>query len=387
MNSDRRQRMASVASLLRKNPDLRAGYNRAKSIVRAFRRPAFYEVATRCNLFCEGCYYFSDDFKAPQHEIKERSAWEDFFAAESERGVTMAYFVGAEPALEQERLIAAADHFPHGNIGTNGIIRLDPAIPYRIGVSVWGVDEEIDASLRGASAFAKAIRNYRGDRRAIMLFTVTKTNLRDIRRLAEICADNGLSLTFNMYSPTQTYARKLAEKLGNDSRFFRISSESDNLRWDAESLAAARRILDDVLDDFPETIVFSHAYNRWATKTGPLYDIDPKTGIARDCHSRMVEPMRYFKTNLEHAPQEKCGTSDAICSECRMYSGGWSSKFEPRDEDIRSARAFAEWIGMVETLGRIFLLDRQDGGQSLSGPAAVPDPQANNSPSWKVAAL
>ncbi len=150
--------------------------------------------------------------------MRDRAAWEEFFAAEGERGVTMAYFVGAEPALEQERLLAASRHFPYGNIGTNGTIRLDPAIPYRIGVSVWGVDEEVDTSLRGANAFTKAIRNYSGDRRAIMLYTLTRSNLGDVRRLAEICRDNDLPLTFNMYSPTQTYARKLAAKLGNDSK-------------------------------------------------------------------------------------------------------------------------------------------------------------------------
>ena len=364
MVASRKDRLGRVARLLRENPRLRPGYERAKTVVRAFRRPAFYEVATRCNLFCEGCYYFSDDFAPPAHEVKDQSVWEEFFAAEARRGVTMAYFVGAEPALEQERLLAAAKCFPHGNIGTNGTVKLDPAIPYRIGVSVWGVDEEVDTSLRGANAFAKAIRNYAGDPRAIMLFTLTRTNLGDVRRLAEICADHDLPLTFNMYSPTQTYARKLAERMGPDGRFFRISSEENNLRWDEGSLAAARRIMDEVLEEYPDTVVYSHAYNRWATQTGPLYDIDPQTGIARDCHSRMVEPMRYFKTDLEHAALEKCGTSDTICSECRMYSGGWSSKFEPRDADVRDTAAFGEWLDMIDTLGRIFLIERNE---------AVPD--------------
>ncbi len=127
--------------------------------------------------------------------------------------------------------------------------------------------------------------------------------------------------------------------------------------------------MDEVIADFPDTVIYSHAYNRWATQVGPLYDIDPDTGIARDCHSRMVEPMRYFKTDLQQAPLEKCGTSDAICSECRMYSGGWSSKFEPRDDDVRDAQAFAEWIGMVRTLGRIFLLERE-------GEPAPPQPDS-----------
>ena len=94
------------------------------------------------------------------------------------------------------------------------------------------------------------------------------------------------------------------------------------------------------------------------TQPGSLYDIDPDSGVARDCHSRMVEPMRYFRTDLRHAALEKCGTSDTICSECRMYSGGWSSKFEPRPADVASRQSLADWIGMIGTLGRIFLIEQ-----------------------------
>ena len=366
MFTSRRERLARIAAILREEPGLRASYENAKHVVRAFRRPAFYEVATRCNLFCEGCYYFSDSFRPGKSEVQDPEEWKNFFAAESERGVTMAYFVGAEPALEQERLLAAAEYFPYGNIGTNGTIKLDQAIPYRIGVSVWGVDEEVDTSLRGASAFSKAIRNYAGDRRAIMLYTLTKANLGDVRRLAEICADNDLPLTFNMYSPTATYMRKLAEETTNDRKYFRISNNDTNLCWDDDSLSHARRLMDELIDEFPETVVYSHAYNRWATQSGPLYDIDEDTGLARDCHSRMVGTMRYFKTDLKHSFEEKCGTSDAVCSECRMYSGGWSSKFEPRDSDVQDVSSFAEWLEMIATLGRIFLIERQ----TQSGPEA-----------------
>ena len=98
----RRERLARIRDLLDASPDLRPRYETAKEIVRAFRRPAFYEVATRCNLFCEGCYYFADDF-APRPEERNLDAWRAFFAAEAARGVTMAYFVGAEPALEHVR--------------------------------------------------------------------------------------------------------------------------------------------------------------------------------------------------------------------------------------------------------------------------------------------
>ncbi len=363
--SERRDRLRRVTALLDAEPTLAGAYEHAKQVVRAFRKPAFYEVATRCNLFCEGCYYFADNFAPTPGEVKDTAAWETFFAAEGARGVTMAYFVGAEPALEQERLHAASKYFPHGNIGTNGTVRIDPAIPYRIGVSVWGVDEEVDASLRGGRVFNKAIRNYAGDPRAIILYTLSRANLGDTRRLAEICRDNDLPLTFNMYSPTQSYRRKLNEGEANDRSFFRISSADSNLCWDADSLAEVRSMIPRLMEEFPETIVYSGAYNEWATREGPLYDIDPETGVARDCHSRMVGNMRYFRTDMQQSA-EKCGTSDAICSECRMYSGGWSSKFEPRDEDLRDVVSFSAWLEMLSTLGRIFLIDRPKAAVTLA---------------------
>lgn len=347
-----------LQDLLAQAPALDSGYAEAKRIVRAFRKPAFYEVATRCNLQCEGCYYFSDSFHAPAEE-RDTGAWDRFFAAEAERGVTMAYFVGAEPSLEQDRLIAAAKYFPYGNIGTNGTIKLDRAIPYRIGVSIWSVDDVSDARLRGASVFAKAIRNYAGDPRAIILYTITRSNIGEIRRLAEICRDNDLPLTFNMYSPTESYMRKLQQPANANDPFFRISSADSNLRWDADSLAEVRALLPRLMEEFPETIVYSAAYNDWATQPGPLYDIDPETGIARDCHSRMIGQMRYFGTDLQQQ-SAKCGTSDAVCSECRMYSGGWSSKFEPRDADLRDVGTLAAWLEMIGTLGRIFLIERPE---------------------------
>ena len=73
MSSDRRARLIRLSALLQGAPDLAPSYEEAKRVVRAFRKPAFYEVATRCNLFCEGCYYFSDDFKPI--ESVEASPW------------------------------------------------------------------------------------------------------------------------------------------------------------------------------------------------------------------------------------------------------------------------------------------------------------------------
>lgn len=347
----------ALQQMLTARLDLVPGHARARAVVRAFRRPAFYEVETRCNLKCEGCYYFEGGTTHHLTPESDERAWSRFFAAEAARGVSMAYLVGAEPALAPKRIMAAAPHFPWGNIGTNGTIPIPREAPFRIGVSVWAGDDAEDRTLRGASVFRKALRNYAGDPRAIMLFTVSRWSMHQVDAVAKMCADNGVPLTFNLYSPTRSFLQKLAAGNPRDDRFFRVSAAANSPMLGPDDLARVHGALGDAMDRFPDTVIYSHAYNDLMCRPGPRYDIDPATGIATNCHSRMRDPMRYHTADLKRA-EVKCGTPDVDCSQCRMYSGGWSSRFAPRAEDVASPEAFAAWTGMIEVLGRIFLHDR-----------------------------
>jgi hypothetical protein len=360
--SSARDVFRALHGLLAQRPDFSPRYELAKNVIRAFRRPAFYEVSQRCNLWCEGCYYFEDARPLRVTEEDDAGVWDGFFRSEAERGVSMAYFVGAEPALHQERLVAAAKYFPWGNIGSNGTIRIDPVVPYRIGVSVWAADDATDKRLRGASVFRKALKNYEGDARAIILFTLSPWNLPGARTLAEMCRDHGLPLTFNMYSPTATFLDRLGRGDSNDSEYFRVSRPDSTPCFSEDDLRATRRTVEGLIEDFPDTVIYSRAYNDWATRPGPLYEIDPQTGIANHCGSRIVGQMRYHTADARQA-ERKCCTPDVDCSSCRMYSGGWSSKFQPTAHDVSSEAAFSDWLDMMKTLGEIFLYDRSRSAQ------------------------
>ena len=52
-----------IGEILNQDPHLADRYENAKKIIRIFRKPAFYEITQRCNLKCEGCYYFEGSFK------------------------------------------------------------------------------------------------------------------------------------------------------------------------------------------------------------------------------------------------------------------------------------------------------------------------------------
>jgi len=345
-----------IGEILDENPHLADRYETAKKIIRIFRKPAFYEITQRCNLKCEGCYYFEGNFQ-PVPEEGSLAAWEAFFASEAERGVSIAYFVGAEPALEQERLVAASRAFACGNVGTNGTVKIDPVVPYRISISMWAGDDDTDRKLRGAAVFRKAFKNYIGDPRVLVYFTLSRWNLSTARTVVEMCRDHGFPLTFNLYSPSITFLKKLASHSANDRDFFRVSKQSDTPMFSDADLLEARRTVETLMEEFPETVLYSKAYNDWSTRPGPMHEID-ENGLAPRCGSRILGHMNYYGSDLKQQ-HPKCCTPDLDCSQCRIMSGGWSTRLQPDAQELSSGEAFATWMDVLEALNRIFVFENK----------------------------
>ncbi len=349
-----RDTLKRLRRLLDETPRLAPKFKAAKNVVRAFRRPAFYEVSQRCNLFCEGCFYFEGPSLVKARQAPGVETWRAFFENEArERKVSMAYFAGAEPALEQERLFAAKDFFPYCNVGTNGIVKIDPEIPFRIAVSVWG-DAETDAKLRGADVFRKALANYGEDPRVLVYYTLSAWNLDSAREVVIMCKDHGLPLTFNMYSPTTPYLDKADDGVANDKAYFRLAKKGHTPSFDDETLLACRSLVRDLIQEFPETIIYTEAYNDWATRLGGMFDVDEETGIAKNCGSRIIGNLSYYGTDLQ-SRELKCPTPDVDCRDCRMYSAGWSTRLQIQPHDVLSVEALETWCDDLAILGKIFL--------------------------------
>lgn len=356
--TDPRPVLKRIREHVQNRPDFAGRYDTVREVLRVFRKPAFYEITQRCNLKCEGCYYFEGGLHQPVVEEQSLEAWDEFFAGEAERGVSMVYFVGAEPSLEQERMLVAGKYFKYGNIGCNGTVKIDPAVPFRVAISIWAGDDATDKMLRGASTFRKAFNNYRGDPRALVYYTLTRWNLKSAHVIAQMCRDNGIPLTFNLYSPTTSFLDKLRGGQANDDEFFRVSHGDNSPILLGDDLIQARRTVNALMEDFPETVIYSRAYNDWSTRVAPLHEIDPATGIATHCGSRIIGGMNYYGSDLKQMTL-KCCTPDLDCSECRMMSAGWSTKLQPTPADVETEAAFAEWLDMAETIGRIFVYDHR----------------------------
>lgn len=145
---------------------------------------------------------------------------------------------------------------------TNGTIRIDKSIRCPLVISVWG-DEETTAEFRGGGVFWKSIRTCASDDRARILFTVHARNIHQIPAVTQIVADHGLLLSFNYFSPTESYLQKLSSHAPNDDKFFRTSSEDDNFTLTPDALLRARDAIDKPIDLHPRTVFHSTPSTGW----------------------------------------------------------------------------------------------------------------------------
>src|SRR4030042_5078993 len=60
-----------------------------------FLRESTYDMTNRCNIRCEGCYYYEGD-KQFAAESKDPNLWRKLMQAEKARGITYVVLAGAE---------------------------------------------------------------------------------------------------------------------------------------------------------------------------------------------------------------------------------------------------------------------------------------------------
>lgn len=345
---------AMLAEWFARDPELRTRYRR-------FRRIAFgiagssYDISRTCNLTCEGCLFFEGSTFEAHLDDKSDAEWDAFFAAEAARGVNFVYLAGAEPALRPERLRIAARHIKRGVVFTNGTIAIDPALPYRLHVSLWGNVEDT-VRLRGGSSYDKAFRLYGKDPRAIFIYTVNAQNLGGVWQAAERCAQTGARLSFSIFSPTEQYRDKLATGVRAGGDYFRISSADSHLAPDAPMLAKIRATLNEVAAAFPDTVIYAPAYNRWVTQPDSLYQIDPETGWAVDCETRRAPYFRYVRTDLSTS-DSKCCSPNIDCRDCRAYSMASGTAVSRFRRFATSYQGFRDWMDIAEQWCALFLRD------------------------------
>ncbi|MBW6520361.1 MAG: radical SAM protein [Desulfoarculaceae bacterium] len=295
-----------------------------------FLRESTYDMTNRCNIRCEGCYYFTGEkqFAAENLNVAD---WQQLMETEKERGITFVVLAGAEPSLVPQLCQTCFDTIPLGCIASNGLKVLPREIDYRVHISVWGNDQTSLEIRKAKDMLARQMANYRNDPRAVWVYTFTPVNIDEAREVTELLADNGHQITFNMFSSPVGY--------------------QGHLRHTPETLARTRAVMSELLAEFPRTVLFS-PYNSVAhTHERGLHELfscsyprmNPSTAIG------LGRSFRQYRTDLQWDRDAACCVPDTDCADCRHYAAGSAVVTARMYRHATNPTTFAAWLDYVDT--------------------------------------
>lgn len=303
-----------------------------------FLRESTYDMTRRCNIQCEGCYYFEGE-KQHTPENADPDTWRALMQSEKKRGITFVVLAGAEPSLVTDLCQVCFEEMPLGAIATNGIKHIPAEIGYKIHISVWGND---DTSLRVRKArhmLERQIENYQGDPRAVFVYTFTPHNIDQAEAVTRRLARHGCRITFNMFSAPVGY--------------------SGDLRHSPATLAQTRQTMIHLLDRYPDTVIYSY-YNAVAhTHSRGLHALfgcsyprqNPSTGVG------LGRSFRQYRTDLSWDDSAACCVPDTDCIDCRHYAAGSAVVTARLFRHADNPDAFRSWLDYVNTYLAVWVTD------------------------------
>jgi MoaA/NifB/PqqE/SkfB family radical SAM enzyme len=322
-----------------------------------FLRESTYDMTGRCNIRCEGCYYYEGE-KQFAEENRDPEAWRSLMKAEKERGITFVVLAGAEPALVPELCRVCYEEMPLGTIASNGLKQIPADTGYKIHISVWGNDSS-SLRVRGAdNMLIRQIRNYKDDPRAVFVYTFTRQNMDEIHEVMEILAAENCKVTFNMFSAPVGY--------------------TGDLRHTPESLLHCRETMLKLLRKYPDHLLYS-PYNAVAhTHRLGLHDLygcsyprmNPSTDLG------LGRSFRQYRSDLSWDRAAACCVPDTDCPDCRHYASGsavvTARLFRHADDPLR----FRSWLDYTDTYLAVWVMGYEKGENLCQEPIAPPGQDA-----------
>jgi MoaA/NifB/PqqE/SkfB family radical SAM enzyme len=312
-----------------------------------FLRESTYDMTNRCNIRCDGCYYYEGD-KQFARENGNPEEWRSLMKSEKERGITYVVLAGAEPSLVPELCQVCYEEIPLGCIASNGFKRIPDSVGYKIHISVWGNDETSLKTRNAKHLLEKQIGNYKGDSRAVFVYTMTRENIRDIYQVMDILSGHGCRLTFNTFSAPVGYNGALCH--------------------DRLSLAQSRKTMMDILKKYPENILFS-PYNIVAhTHVHGLHELfgcsyprmNPSTDIG------LGRSFRQYRTDLSWDRNAACCVPDTDCGDCRHYASGSAVVTARLYRHATDSKSFKAWLDYVDTYLAVWVTGYEKGENLLN---------------------
>jgi len=325
-----------------------------------FLRESTYDMTNRCNIRCDGCYYFEGE-KQFARDVRDPEAWRALMRAEKARGITYVVLAGAEPALVPELLQVCHEEMPLGAIATNGIKRIPDGVGYRLHISVWG-DDHTSRAVRGGveHMLRRQADTYAGDARAVFVYTFTHDNIAETKGVVAYLAERDCKVTFNMFSPPVGY--------------------HGTLTHDDASLLAARDAMVELLESHPDHVLFSpysavaHTHRLGLNALfGCSYPrCNPSTDIG------LGRSFRQYRSDLTWDRSVACCVPDTDCPVCRHYAAGSAVVTARMYRHAADPDAFRSWLDYVDTYLAVWVVGYAKGenlcGELRPPPGHVLDP-------------
>jgi hypothetical protein len=321
-------------------PEVRARWEKVRRYF--FLRESTYDICNRCNLHCDGCYYYEGE-KQFTRENGDAGAWRMLMRAEKERGITYVVLAGAEPSLVPGLLKVCFAEMPLGCIATNGVRCIDPAVGYKIHVSVWGNDATSVRVRKARGLLGRQIENYRGDPRAVFVYTFTHENIDEAAGVVDTLAKADCRITFNVFSSPVGY--------------------TGPLRHDEASLVRTRETMSEMISRHPGHVLFSPYGAVAHTHAKGLHDLygcsyprmNPSTEIG------LGRSFRQFRTDLTWDRDAACCVPDTDCGDCRHYAAGSAVVTARLYRHVTDPRTFRSWLDYVDTYLSVWVMGYEKG--------------------------
>lgn len=322
------------ADILASSQEVREKWEKVRKYF--FLRESTYDMTRRCNIRCEGCYYYQGQ-KAKAGAIEDPGQWQKLMEEEKQRGITYVVLAGAEPSLVPDLLKTCYRQIPLGCIATNGLVPIDRDVDYRIHISVWGNDET-SQKVRGApDMLATQTDNYAKDPRAVFVYTFTRDNISQVHEVARYLAKKNCILTFNMFSAPQGYKGRLGH--------------------DLQSLQQVRRAMEEVSARYPENIVFSPYHRVVHTHSLGLNDLFscPYPRVNSSAEIGLGRSFRQYRTDLTWSRADSCCVPDTDCADCRHYAAGSAVVTSKLFRHAARPETFMAWLDYVDVYLAVWL--------------------------------
>ena len=307
-----------------------------------FLRESTYDMTRKCNIRCKGCYYYEGEKQYAQ-DNRDPEAWRRLMRAEKKRGITYVVLAGAEPSLVSELCEICYQEMPLGTIATNGLKYIPKSIDYKIHISVWGNDETSYLIRRAKNMLLRQVENYKGDPRAVFVYTFTRDNIDEVYDVMDILATYGCKVTFNIFSAPVGY--------------------DGNLRHTTDSLSYTRKTIMDLMSQYPENVIYSF-YNVVAhTHKYGLHDLYscsyPRMNPSEDIG--LGRSFRQYRADLTWNRDMACCVPDTDCHDCRHYAAGSAVVTARLFRHASHPLTFKSWLDYVDTYLAVWVMGYEKG--------------------------